>query len=102
MNEPGDGIAEFDFRIADAVAAEYGAACLLHDGEAAAEDLLKHIQVALLGEAEQSKGSEGAAAHGVDVAEGVGGGDAAVGKGSSTMGVKKSTVCTRACSGPMR
>src|ERR1700677_1397187 len=89
VDESCDGIPEFDFRIADAVAAEYGAACLLHDREAAAEDLLEHTHVAFLGEADQGKGSEGAAAHSVDVAEGIGRSDAAVGKGIIDHGSKE-------------
>jgi len=77
----GDGITEFEFRIADTVAADDGASSLNHFAEASGEDLFEDLRVTFLREADQGKRRDGAAAHGVDIAEGVGGGDLSEGEG---------------------
>src|ERR1019366_7640338 len=75
----GDGVAEFNFVVGDAVAAEDGAFGLAHFFGAALEDLLERGQIALGGPGQDGERRDGAAAHGVDVAQSVGGGDGAEG-----------------------
>src|ERR1039458_9314943 len=75
----GDGVAEFNFVVGDAVAAEDGAFGLAHFFGAALEDLLERGQIAFSGIGQDGERRDGAAAHGVDIAQGVGGGDGAEG-----------------------
>ncbi len=74
-------VAEFGFFVADAVAADYDASGLDHFGEAAGENVLEDFEIAFFGEANHGEGGDGASAHGVNVAERVGGGDLAEGVG---------------------
>jgi len=75
----GDGVAEFDFVVGDTVAAEDGAFGLAHFFGAALEDLLKRGQIAFGGIGQNGERRNGAPAHGVDIAQSVGGGDGAEG-----------------------
>jgi len=50
MDDSGDGVAEFCFFVADAVAAYYGASGFDHLGEAAGQDAFENIQVTLFRE----------------------------------------------------
>ena len=77
MNRAGDGVTELHLVIANAVPADDGAAGLDHLGEAAGEHLFEHFGIALVGEADEGERADGPAAHGIDVAERVGGRDLA-------------------------
>src|SRR3984957_1982767 len=77
MDEAGDGVTEFWFVIADGVAAEDCAIGFAHFVEAAAHDLFEDFEGSGGRKRDDGEGGDGAAAHGVDVAEGVGGGDLA-------------------------
>src|ERR1022692_2283451 len=77
MDEAGDGVSELGFLIANAVAADHGASGLDHFREATGEDALKNSQICLLGEADQRERGQRAAAHGVDVAQSIRGGNLA-------------------------
>ena len=77
----GDGVAELDLVVANGMAADHGAAGLHHLGESAGQDALKDGEVAGARETDHGERAQGTAAHGVDVAEGVGGGDLAEGVG---------------------
>ena len=77
IDEAGDGISELGFFVADAVAAYHRATGFHHLREAAGEDLLQHFEVAVGRETDVSQRGDGASAHGVDVAQSVGGGDLA-------------------------
>ena len=77
IDEAGDGISELGFFVADAVAADHRALGLHHFRKAAGQDLLQHFEVAVGRETNVSQRGDGTAAHGVDVAQGVGGGDLA-------------------------
>ncbi len=57
------------------MSADDGAARLDHLAEAAGQNLLQDAEIALLGKADQGERRERMAAHGIDVAERVGGGD---------------------------
>jgi hypothetical protein len=81
VDQAGHGVAEFHFFVANAVAADYYASGFDHFGEAAGKDSLENFEVAFLGEADHGQGCDGTSSHGVDVAEGVGGGDLAEGVG---------------------
>ena len=81
IDEAGDGISELGFFVADAVAADHRATCFHHFREAAGENLLQDFEVAAGGEAYVSQRGDGASAHGVDVAQRIGGGDLAEGVG---------------------
>lgn len=76
----GDGVTEFEFGIADAVAANDGASGLNHFAEASGEDLFEDLGVTLFGEANHGERRDGATAHGIDIAESVGGGDLSEGE----------------------
>src|SRR5699024_3750154 len=78
MGGAGDGHAVFGFGIVDGVSADHRAACLGSDVAAALEDLGEELGGQFFsGPAHQVERHHGGAAHGVDVREGVGGGDAA-------------------------
>ena len=81
MNRAGNGVAEFDLRIADAVSTDHRAARLHHLAQPAGENLLEYLHVALLGEADQGQRRDRPAAHGINIAERVGGRDLAEGVG---------------------
>src|SRR5579859_2072973 len=81
MDQAGYGIAELCFFVADAVAAYYGASGFDHFGEAAGENALEDADVGLVGETDEGHRGERLPAHGVNVAERVGGGDLAEGVG---------------------
>ena len=69
------GVAKLDIVVADRVAPDYRAVCLFHFVEAAADNLFEDRRVAFFGIADDGERGDGFAAHGVDVAEGVGSGD---------------------------
>jgi hypothetical protein len=77
----GDGVAELDFVVGDAVAAQNGAAGLVHFLGAALEDGAQVVQVALGGVRQDGERRDGPPAHGVHVAQRVGRGDGAEGLG---------------------
>src|SRR6202035_2656208 len=77
MDESSDRVPELSFIVANAVAADHGASGLDHLREAAGEDALQNFKISLVGEADQRERGQRAAAHGIDIAEGVGGGDLA-------------------------
>ena len=79
MNDAGDGVSEFCFFVANAVAADDGASGFHHFGKAACEDSFEDCEVGFLGKANQGEGGERTSAHGVDIAESIGGGDLAEG-----------------------
>ena len=79
IDEAGNGIAEFGLLVADAVAADHGAAGFHHLGKAARQDLLEYGQIALGRKAHVGQRRDGPSAHGVDIAQRVGGGDLAEG-----------------------
>src|ERR1019366_4704804 len=79
VNDAGDGVAEFDLVIRHAVAAEDGAAGLVHHLGAALEDGLQIPRVFLGRPSQHGERGDGAAAHGIDVTQRVGRGDGAVG-----------------------
>ena len=77
LDGAGDGVAELDLGIAHAVAADHGATGFHHLGKAAGKNLLQDIEVAFFGEADDGERAQGTSAHGVNVAQGVGGRDLA-------------------------
>ena len=79
MDGAGDGVSELEFLVANGVAADDGASGFDHLAETAGENLLENVEIAFVGKADQGEGVEGTSAHGVDVAERVGGGDLAEG-----------------------
>ena len=77
MHDAGHRVAELHLVIAHGVAAEDGAARLNHRLGAAPEDLFQIPEVALGRVGQDGERGERARAHGVDIGQGVGGGDAA-------------------------
>jgi len=78
MDATGDSEAELGLGIINGVAADDGDAGRFADGVTAAEDVGEDRErQGITREAGEVEGGEGIGAHGVDVAEGVGGGDAA-------------------------
>jgi len=77
MDGAGDGVAKLQFIVADGVATNDSAIRFRHFGEAAAENLFEDRGIAIAGKRENGERRDGTAAHGVDVAERVGGGDLA-------------------------
>ncbi len=80
VDRAGDGITKLDVFVVDAVAADDGAGGFDHFGGSAFEDLAEDGEVAFAGVGEDGERGDGTATHGVDVAEGVGGGDGAEGE----------------------
>ena len=68
------------------MAAGHGAAGLGHFAKAAAHDLLEDAEIGVLGKADHGQRGDGPAAHGIDVAQCVGGGDLAEGEGVVNQG----------------
>jgi hypothetical protein len=83
MDNAGDGVAELDLGVADGVAADDDGAGLLKAFDAALKNLFEPCQarVFVVGIADEVESGERLASHGVDVAEGIGGGDLAIDKG---------------------
>jgi hypothetical protein len=79
VNGPGHGVAEFDLVIRHAVAAEDGAAGLVHLLRSAFEDFFQVPRILLGRPGQNGERGDGATAHGIDVAQRVGRGDGAVG-----------------------
>ena len=75
----GDGIAELDLLVGNAVPADHGATGLLHLRKTAEQYLLQRFNVALRGVRHNRERRERLAAHGVNVAQGVGRRDLAEG-----------------------
>ena len=80
VDDTGDGVAEFQIVVANGMAADDRATGLVHFRQAAAEDLFENNGIATIGESDNREGGNGTAAHGVNVTEGVGGGDLAEGE----------------------
>ena len=79
MDHAGDGVAKLDFRIAHAVAADHGASGFHHLGKAAGKNLLQNFEIAFLGKADHGQRGKRLSAHGVNIAQGIGGRDLAEG-----------------------
>jgi hypothetical protein len=77
MDETGDRVAELDLLIGDAVATQNRAIRLLHFRRAAIHDLGQRVEITFGGIGENREGGDGAAPHGVDIAQRVGCGDCA-------------------------
>ncbi len=92
----GHRVAELHLAVLHRVAAEQRDAGLAQHVEAAAKIAYDVSRRAVLGKRGDRQRRERPAAHRVDVAHRVGRGDLPVANGSSTIGVKKSTVCTSA------
>ncbi len=75
------GVSKLDIVVADGVAADDGAIRFFHLVEAAADDLLENRRVAFFGEAYDGKCRNRFSAHGVNIAERIGGRDLAEGEG---------------------
>ncbi len=75
VDKPGDGVAKFDGVVGDRMASEDGAFGFLHLRETSGEDGAQSFDIVLGRVAKDREGSDRFAAHGIDVAEGVGGGD---------------------------
>ena len=80
MDGAGDRVAEFDFRIRHAVSAEHRAAGFAHFFESAEQDGFEHFRIAVRRESHDRKRRNRRAAHGVNIAQRVGGGDGAEGE----------------------
>ena len=81
MDQSRDRIAELGFFVADAMSADDGAARFDHLRQSAGENSLKDCDIGFVGEADESERGERLSAHGIDVTEGVGGGDLTEGVG---------------------
>ena len=81
MNHSRNGISEFCFFIADAVAAHHRASGLDHLRQAAGQNALQNFEIAFVGKTDKGQRSQRLSTHGIDVAERVGGGDLAEGIG---------------------
>jgi len=57
------------------VAADHDTACFHHLGKAAGKNLLQDFEIAFIGKADDGQRGQGASAHGVNVAQGIGGSD---------------------------
>ncbi len=78
VDQAGDGEAELDLLVLDAVAAEQNRAGFGQGVDAALHHLVQDaVREAVDGEGDDGQGGQRAAAHGIDVGDGVGGGDAA-------------------------
>src|ERR1700677_5215662 len=77
MDESGDGVAKLGFVVANAVATDYDASGFNHFGQSAGENVFQNFEVSFLGKTHQCQRSNRASAHGVDIAQRVGGGDLA-------------------------
>ena len=81
MHEANRGEAILWLVVGDGMPARDQRARLAHLLRAAAQNLGQNLGIEVVGEADEVQGEERVAAHGVDVAEGVGGGDGAEGIG---------------------
>ena len=77
MNQAGDSVTKLDLPVTDAVSSDDDATSLRHLREAAPHYLLKDVQIAVLGEADQRERGERAATHCVHITECIGGRDPA-------------------------
>src|SRR4029077_5470019 len=77
IDHAGDGITKLRLFIANAVTTDHGDSGLNHLGQSAGKNPLQNFQISLLGKADHGEGSKWTSAHGVDIAERVGGGDLA-------------------------
>src|ERR1035438_8036149 len=77
MDHAGYRVAKFCFLVADAVASHDCASGFDHLRQAAGQDALEDLDISLVGEADQSERGERLSAHGIDIAERIGGGDLA-------------------------
>ncbi len=75
INQAGDGVSELGFVVADAVSADNRATGFHHLGKSAGQDSLQNGEIAFFRKADQGQGGERTSAHGVDVAERIGGGN---------------------------
>ena len=81
MNHAGNRISKFRFLIADAVAAHHRASGLDHLRQAAGQNALQNFEIAFVRKTDKGQRGQRLSAHGVNVAERVGGGDLAEGVG---------------------
>ena len=77
MDDTGDGVAKFEFIVANRMAADDRAICFRHFRKAAAQNLFESFGSACGGKCDDGERGNRPAAHGVDVAERVGGGNLA-------------------------
>lgn len=77
VDGPRYSVAELDVVVADGVAADYRAVRLFHFIEAAANNLLEDCRIAFFGKANDGESGDGLAAHSIDIAERIGGGNLA-------------------------
>lgn len=77
MDDAGDGETIFWFAVGDAVAASDDGTRLGHLISPTMHDITQDITVEIIGEGDEIHGEEDLTAHGVDIGEGVGGGDGA-------------------------
>ena len=75
MDQSGDRVAKLDLVVGDTVAAQNRAAGLVNLLRAAFHDFREHVQVALRGPRQDGKRRNRPSAHGVNIAQGVSGGD---------------------------
>src|SRR5580692_2281564 len=80
MNQTGDRIAKLNIVVANGMSADDGALRFVHLVQAAANDLLKNRGIAFVWKAHNRERGNWLSAHGVDIAERIGGGDLAKGK----------------------
>src|SRR5437016_4685756 len=77
MNEARNRITELDFRITDAVTSNNGAAGGHHLRESSRQDLFQNGEIAFLRKTDDGQGADRTPAHGINIAQGVGGRDLA-------------------------
>jgi hypothetical protein len=77
MDHPGHGVAEFEFVIADRMSTDDGATRFRHFRETAAQDLFEDFRRTGSGERQDRERGNWPAAHGIHIAERVGGSDLA-------------------------
>src|SRR5258707_11646443 len=75
MNQASDGVTKLCLVVTNAMAADHRASGLDHLRKTAGQYALENFEVSLLGEADQRERGQRPATHGINVAEGVGGGD---------------------------
>ena len=81
MDGSGDGVAELDLVVGDAVASQNGALGFAHLVGSAANDSFQRLEIAFGRICEDGQRRDGPASHGIDIAERIGGGDGSEGVG---------------------
>src|SRR6267154_4297997 len=75
MNQAGDSVPKLGFVVTNAMAADHGTSGLDHLRKTAGQYAFENCEISFLGEADQSERRQRPPTHGVNVAEGVGGGN---------------------------